>query len=95
LTKAADPTASTDVKEIVPAAHFRRVDTLFVTLGRQAWGRFNPDDGSVELHAEPGPEDEDLYDQAAVHTYLNGGNVYAVTPDKMPTEDEIAALFRY
>jgi hypothetical protein len=95
LTKAADPTASTDVKEIVPAAHFRRVDTLFVQLGRQMWGRFVPDDGSVEVHAEPGPEDEDLYDLAAVHTYLNGGNVYAVTPDKMPTEAEIAALFRY
>ena len=92
---AADPTSSSDLKEIVPAAHYSRVDTLFVKLGQQAWGRFDAADGTVVIHAQPEPDDEDLFDLAAVQTYLNGGNVYAVTPEKMPTGDPIAALFRY
>ncbi len=95
LTGASDPTASSDLKEIVPAAHYSRVDTIFVMLGRQAWGRFDPADNSLEVHAQPEPEAEDLYDLAAVQTYLNGGNVYAVPPEKMPTSEPIAALFRY
>ena len=95
LTGASDPTASSDLREVLPAAHYSRVDALFVSLGRQAWGRFDPADNSVVAHDQPQPEDEDLYDLAAVQTYLNGGNVFAVTPDKMPTADPMAALFRY
>ena len=35
--------ASADPKEIVPAARRGRVDTLFVALGEQLWGAFDPD----------------------------------------------------
>ncbi len=95
LAGAGDPRASTDVAEIVPAACYSRVESLFVLVGRQAWGRFDADANTVEVHAQPAPEDEDLYDLAAVQTYLNGGQVYAVTADKMPGSDPLAAVFRY
>lgn len=39
--------------------------------------------------------DEDLYDLAAVQTFLNDGVVYAVERDRMPKGAEIAAIFRY
>ncbi|MBV9387786.1 MAG: hypothetical protein JOZ78_15295 [Chroococcidiopsidaceae cyanobacterium CP_BM_ER_R8_30] len=87
--------ASRDLKEIVPAAFFQRVDSLLVAGGQQYWGRFDPDTMKVELHQEPEPDDEDLLDFCAIHTLLNGGAVYVVEPEKVPAEASAAAIFRY
>lgn len=86
---------STKVEETVPAAYYGRVDQLFVPVGVQRWGRFNPDTNEIVIHNEAQPEDEDLLDAAALQTILNGGTVYAVEPDAMPTSAPIAAVFRY
>lgn len=95
LNGAGDPLASTNLDVIVPAAHYGRVESLFVTLAEQAWGRFDRDANAVtRLEAEE-PDADDLYDLAAVQAYLNGAKVYAVTPDKMPNEAPIAAVLRY
>lgn len=87
--------ASKDIKEIISAAYFQRVDSLFVPVGQQVWGEFDPDTMTVDLHPEPEPDDEDMLDFAAIHTLLNGGTVYAVEPDKVPDEAPAAAIFRY
>ncbi|UKO97226.1 baeRF7 domain-containing protein [Nostoc sp. UHCC 0870] len=87
--------ASGDIKEIVPAAYYQKVDTLFVSLGQQLWGKFDPDTMTVDLHPEPQPDDEDMLDFAAVHTFLNGGHVYTVEPEEMPNNQLVAAIFRY
>ncbi len=86
---------SRDIKEIAPAAYHGRVELLFVALGLQQWGAFNPDKSAVRLHQEPEPGDEDLLDMAAVQTFLKGGTVYAVEPDEVPDGGPSAALFRY
>ncbi len=41
------------------------------------------------------PGDEDLLDLAAVKTFLNSGNIYAVEPEKVPGGEPFAAVFRY
>ncbi len=87
--------ASNNLKEIVPAAYEGRIDTLFVVVGVQQWGFFDPDKHTAYIHAEPDPGDEDLLDFAAVHAFLNGGTVYALKPEEMPGETSVAALFRY
>lgn len=87
--------ACSEIQEIVPAAYYQKVDTLFVPLGTQVWGKFDPDTLSVDLHPEPQPDDEDMLDFAAVHTFLNGGQVYTIEPEKMPSEETVAAIFRY
>jgi len=87
--------ASKDLKEIVPAACEGRIDILFVAVGVQQWGFFDPDKHVVHIHVEPEPGDEDLLDLAAVHTFLNGGTVYALKLEEMPDETPLAALFRY
>jgi hypothetical protein len=88
--------ASDDLTEIVPAATHGRVDTLFVALGQQQWGTFDPDTSEVQRHADRQPGDQDLPDLAAVQTLLQGGSVYAVEPAKMPAGAALAAaLFRY
>ena len=87
--------ASSDIKEIVSAAYYQRVDSLLVALGQQLWGRFDPDTTQVHLHSEPEPDDEDMLDFAAIHTLLNGGTVYPVEPEKVPEQAPAAAIFRY
>ncbi len=87
--------ASTEVEKIVPAAYYERVDTLFVPLGQQRWGAFDPESQTVRQHQAAQPGDRDLLDLAAVHTLLNGGTVYAVAPQNMPAEAPLAAVLRY
>ncbi|MEA5504037.1 hypothetical protein VB735_13115 [Halotia wernerae UHCC 0503] len=87
--------ASNDIKEIVSAAYCQRVDTLFVPVGQQIWGEFDPDTMTVDLHPEPQPNDKDMLDFAAIHALLNGGNVYAVEQEQMPDSISAAAIFRY
>jgi hypothetical protein len=86
---------SNSLIEIVPGAYEGRVDVLFVSIGVQQWGVFDPKTRQVHLHHEAEPEDEDLLDVTAAHTYLNGGTVYALKPENMPDHTSLAALFRY
>lgn len=87
--------ASSDPKEIVPAAYFQRVDALFVPQGKELWGEFDPDNMTVYIHPEAEADDEDMLDFAAIHTLLNGGTVYTVEPDNVPDGATAAAIFRY
>ncbi len=87
--------ASDDVREIIPAAYFGRVDTLLVTVGRHQWGLYDPEANRVELRETQAPGDHDLLNLAAIHTYLNGGAVYALPPDRMPVGGAVAATFRF
>jgi hypothetical protein len=86
---------SNDVRKIVQAAYDGRVDLLFAAVGIHQWGTYDPETLTVHLHKEAEPGDEDLLDFAAIHTFLNGGTVYAVEPEKVPDEAPLAALFRY
>ncbi len=87
--------ASSDLKEIVSAAYYQRVDYLLVPVGQQVWGDFDPETMAVDLHPEPEPDDQDLLDFAAVHTLLNGGAVYTVEQEELPNNVSVAAIFRY
>lgn len=87
--------ASTDLKDILPAAAYGRVDTLFVAIGQEQWGRFDEENNVVELTGTQEPGTEDLLDYAAVQTYLNRGTVHALRPENMPNGATLAATFRY
>jgi hypothetical protein len=87
--------ASSDLEALAPAACYERVRTLFVAVGEQCWGTFEPDTGEIHVHEEAEPGDQDLLDLAAAHTLLNGGIVYAVEPEAVPDESPIAGILRY
>lgn len=87
--------ASNSPKAIVEGAYDGRIEILIVAVGIQQWGLFDSKTRQVHLYNEPEPGDEDMLDFAAVHTFLNGGKVYAVKPDEMPDEAPVAAVFRY
>ena len=86
---------SHNLEETVPAAYYGRVEQLFVAVGVQQWGKFDPDANQIQVHNDAQPGDEDLLDSAAIQTLLNGGTVYAVEPDQVPEEAPLAAVFRY
>lgn len=87
--------ASSDTKEIVPAACFGRIETLFLRLGTRHWGTFDEETSEVVLHEEAEPGDQDLLDLAGIETFINGGSVYIVEPEKIADDQEVAAVFRY
>ena len=87
---------SSDLQEVVTAAHDGRIEVLFVAIGVQIWGSFDDESRSVLVHeqqAEAG--DLDLLDLCAVRTLLNRGTVYAVAPEIVPDLGPVAAVFRY
>jgi hypothetical protein len=86
---------SNDLKTVVKAANFGQVETLFVPLGVQRWGRYDSKQNKVILEKKPTLENEDLLDFAAMHTLFNSGKVYAIQPDKLPGDGELAAILRY
>ncbi|TAE57492.1 MAG: hypothetical protein EAZ76_12565 [Nostocales cyanobacterium] len=88
-------TAVSDIKTIITAAYYQRVDSLFVAVDQQVWGKFDSENLTVNLHPKPEPDDEDMLDFAAVHTFLNGGKVYTLTSEEMPNGSKVAAIFRY
>jgi hypothetical protein len=87
--------ASHDLREIAPAAYHGRVEALFVAVGLQEWGAWDPTAHSVKLFRQPTPGAGDLLDFAAVHTLLQGGQVFSVEPGEVPDGPPIAAVFRY
>jgi len=87
--------ASSEIAEIVTAAYYDRVETLFVARGRQRWGSFDPESGSIRLGEKEDSGEEDLLDTAAAYALINGGTVYAPEPEKMPQQTPAAAIFRF
>jgi hypothetical protein len=87
--------ASIDLKEIISAAYHGRIALLFVALGTQQWGTFEPATDDVVLQETAQLGNADLLDFAAIQALSNGGTVYAVTPGEVPDGAVIAAVFRY
>lgn len=87
--------ATSDLKAAVRAAVFGQVETIFVPIEMQKWGRYDAENNKVILQDGPNPQNEDLFDFAATQTFLNSGQVFAVPPEQMPGDGEIAAILRY
>jgi Bacterial archaeo-eukaryotic release factor family 7 len=86
---------SRNISEIVPAAYYGRVASLFVARDQEQRGTFDPATGTLQVHEQAEPGDEDLLDLAATQTLLHGGSAYAVEQTDMPDEAPLAAVFRY
>jgi hypothetical protein len=85
--------------EILPAAHDGRIDTLFVARGVHLWGSYDEKKREARLEenqdGQGSGRGEDLLGLAAVQTFLNGGQVFAVPQQDVPDGQAMAAVFRY
>ena len=84
---------SEDIREIVAAAYYGRIETLFAASGIQVWGDFDPDTGQVDLHE--GAEGEDLLEFAAIQTVVHQGTVYVTNLENIPEDADAVSVFRY
>ena len=92
---AGDSEASSELEQIVGAAAKGQVDTLFVMSNAQSWGTFDLQSNKVTVHSEATRDSMDLIDFAATKTYLQGGKVYILESENMPTNTAMSAIFRY
>lgn len=88
--------ASSIITDIVPAAVYGKVDTLFINKDYRAYGTFDKDSNQLEIHSERKPESRDLIEMAAINTYLNGGEVHTLAQGDLPVATaNINATYRY
>lgn len=86
--------AVADLPEVLSTAYQGRVAALFLNEEEQRWGDFGGGPEAVEVRTERQPGDEELLNLAAIYTLSNGGEVYIVPADQMPTESPAAAILR-
>ncbi|HTG36682.1 MAG TPA: hypothetical protein VLB76_27505 [Thermoanaerobaculia bacterium] len=90
--------SSSRYDEILPAAQDGRIDTLFVARGVRLWGAYDVQERKARLQEDQDGQrkgNEDLLDLAAILTFQNGGQVYAVPQQDVPDGQAMAAIFRY
>lgn len=85
---------STDLAEIVAAAHYGRIDTLFAADDQEQWGTFDEQTGKIQ-QTESRAEQQELTNFASRHTLLNSGTAYVLPTADMPEKAPLAAIFRY
>jgi hypothetical protein len=95
LSKQGSHLASDNLERILPAALHGQVELLFVAVGTQQWGKFEPVSLQIDQNQVYRPGDEDLLDRAAALTLLNGGRVFALRNDQVPSPKPAAAILRY
>jgi len=84
---------SNDLAEVVRAAYGGQVAVLFVARDGEQPGTYDATRGTVAVHEEARPGDEDLLNFAAIHTLLHAGTVYAVKTDEVPGGGLLAATY--
>jgi len=83
----------TDFKKIIKEAYYGKIDSLFIQSDSEKRGLFNHDNEKIEI--DNSSKDIDLYNEAAVYTIMNGGEIYILNKEEMPANEKIAAIYRY
>ena len=88
--------SSTDIREVIPAAFGGRVDTLFLARNEEIWGVYDKPAAEVRVHDQQNPSNTSLTNLAAIHVFLNGGQVYIENKEALPQSySPLNALYRY
>jgi hypothetical protein len=87
--------ATTKPEEIVKAARYARIDTLFLTGDDHLWGWFDEPGDRIVAHGSGAEGDIDLLDFSALMTLRQGGSVTLVAREALPPPGLSAAILRY
>lgn len=85
------------IPDLLSAAIQGRIDTLFLGVGVQYWGRYEIQNGMVvlDLHKDYRAGDWDITNDIAIYTLLHRGIVYVIEPSEVPDGLPVAAILRY
>ena len=81
--------------DVIRAAFYSRVSTLFIKRDMTLWGTFDEKNDELVLHETEKPGDENLADKTVLKTILNGGTVYMLEESELPQGALVAATMRY
>lgn len=90
--KAGTGLTSAQPDEIAREASYGRIGTLMLSSGDALWG-MRTEDGSLALADGPNGKNEDLLNLAAIDTLRNGGEVFEVPSEMLPSAPA-AAIYR-
>lgn len=80
---------------VIPASHYGQVSHLFVVKDVHLWGTFDANTNQLTIHDTQQAGDDCLLDKAVLHTVLQGGQVFRLSPEDMPADSVMAAVLRY
>jgi len=86
---------SNELEAVLNAACDGRIDTLFVALGAQVWGRFDPQTRALSFAPSTDHTACDLLDFAAIESHRSGAKLHAVAAGEVPGGGDVAAIFRF
>lgn len=87
--------SSNSLSKILTQAYKGQIETLFISEGLEKWGKFMPYKDKVQIFNDEKFDSEDLVGMAMELTQSRGGTVYTVPQEKVPDNEEIAAVLRY
>lgn len=91
----ANERGSDSLKEIVKVAEEGRIDTLLLELGKIITRENKDFVGSIKAGSIDNPEVDDLLDDIGELVTERGGRVIVLPPEMMPTNNGLAAIYRY
>ena len=84
-----------NIDNILPAAYYQRVHTLFAAEDVCIWGMFIPEENKVKIEGKQSSKNEELINLTASYTLINGGQVFLIPKDKVPGDLNMAAILHY
>ena len=86
---------SCDIKEVVKASNYGKIDELFILSDKPVWGIYDEKTNKIEFHDKPGPETDELLNSAAINTINSGGEVFMMNYLDKKFDKPLAARLRY
>ena len=88
--------ASSNIREIIPAAISGKIDTLFLEKDTDLFGIYDPSTGGISIQEEQDMMNVSLTNLVAKKVFGQGGAVYLLEKQNMPDGSSgVNALFRY
>ena len=86
---------SDNIQEIGKKTIQGNVSVALIASDRSIPGKLNEVDGTILEGKLDNPRYDDVLDDLAEHVTRQGGKVYVLNEDEMPTDNGIAAIYRY
>ena len=86
---------SNELNTIAKKAVQGNIAVMFISADQSIPGKFNPTEGTVTLDASSEIKAEDVLDDLAEYTLQQGGSVYILDEEDMPTKGGISVIYRY
>jgi hypothetical protein len=85
--------SSSQIDEIVKAAHDGQIQYLLLTQQAESWGTFDDKTRDVQVHERRQAHDDDLVNLAVVHALSHKAMAFTVEPGQLPENAPVAAIF--